>query len=265
MATEQNQGVPCWYELSTTDLQGAQSFYGTVADWTFMDAGMEGMTYVLASAGDGATVAGFSDLAEMGSDGVPPNWLCYFGADDIDATVRQITDKGGRVIAEPADIPGTGRFAICTDPQGAAFGLLQPLPMEPDSQGGRAWDQHAMGHGNWHELMTSDPVAALAFYGEVLGWTPGEAMDMGEMGTYQILQRGEAMIGAIMALGDAPVPAWLPYFGLPSTPSAIEAVQDNGGTVHHGPQDVPGGAEIAICVDPQGAWFAFIGPKADQA
>jgi predicted enzyme related to lactoylglutathione lyase len=32
---------------------------------------------------------------------------------------------GASVIADPADIPGTGRFAVLIDPQGAAFALFQ--------------------------------------------------------------------------------------------------------------------------------------------
>ena len=34
-----------------------------------------------------------------------------------------------------------------------------------------------------------------------------------------------------------------------------------GGRVAHGPQDVPGGAFIAVATDPQGAWFAVVGPR----
>ena len=36
---------------------------------------------------------------------------------------------------------------------------------------------------------------------------------------------------------------------------------DGGGTVLHGPTEVPGGAFIAVCTDPQGAWFTLVGPK----
>ena len=56
---------------------------------------------------------------------VPDSWLVYFGAADVDADVKKAADLGASVIAGPADIPGTGRFAVLIDPQGAAFALFQ--------------------------------------------------------------------------------------------------------------------------------------------
>lgn len=34
--------------------------------------------------------------------------------------------QGGQVTMEPHDVPGGSRVLQCTDPQGAAFGLVQP-------------------------------------------------------------------------------------------------------------------------------------------
>jgi hypothetical protein len=52
-------------------------------------------------------------------------WAFRFGAADVDADIRKATDLGASVLAGPADIPGTGRFAVLIDPQGAAFALFQ--------------------------------------------------------------------------------------------------------------------------------------------
>ena len=46
------QGEFVWYELTTADPQGAASFYAEVVGWTVRDAGMPGMTYLLAHVGD---------------------------------------------------------------------------------------------------------------------------------------------------------------------------------------------------------------------
>ena len=43
--------------------------------------------------------------------------------------------------------------------------------------------------------------------------------------------------------------------------AAMARISDAGGTVMHGPQEVPGGAFIAVARDPQGAHFAIVGPK----
>src|SRR5690606_33918847 len=108
----------------------------------------------------------------------------------------------------------------------------------------------------------TDPEAAFAFYAGLFGWTKGDAMDMGDMGTYQLVRHKGTDFGAMMGLGNSPVPAWLPYFGVERTVTeTVELVQSAGGTVHHGPMEVPGPAYIAVAQDPQGAWFAVVGSQ----
>lgn len=252
-------GRPVWFELATSqgNLDAAGDFYARVIGWRIGDSGMEGFTYRLASA-NGGMVAG---LMEMPGDvaGMPPAWTIYFGVDDADRAAADIKAAGGRVFREPADIPGTGRFAVAADPQGAPFGILAPLPME-DGTGGDAFDQRRAGHGNWIELMSTDPAAAFDFYGRLFGWRKSTAMDMGDMGTYQLFSHEGSDIGGMMGLGQAPQPCWLAYFGVNGINPAIGRIRDAGGTVQHGPTEVPGGAHIAVATDPQGAWFALVGP-----
>ncbi len=252
-------GGPCWYELGTSDLDGAERFYGAVLGWSVKDSGMEGFEYRLASHG-GDLVAGMMSLAAQ--EGTPPpNWTIYFAVDDCDAAAAAVDKAGGKVYQGPADIPNTGRFAVLADPQGAVFGVLQPLPMEGGGAG-NAFDQKKEGHGNWQELMSTDPEAGFAFYAGLFGWRKSTAVDMGEMGIYQLFSHNGADIGGMMGLGNAPVPAWLPYFGANGVDAAIERIEAAGGKLVHGPQEVPGGAFIAVAQDPQGAHFAVVGPKA---
>ena len=255
------QGTPCWYELDTHrgSLGAAEAFYGAVLGWSVRDAGMEGFDYHLASV-DGAMVAGLMELpTEAGA--TEPSWTIYFAVDNADATADQIRATGGGIVTEPADIPGTGRFAVATDAQGARFGILQPEPMPGQEGAGGAFDQKKQGHGNWNELMTSDPGAGFDFYAGLFGWTKSQAIDMGEMGTYQLFAHDGADIGGMMGLGMAPAPAWLPYFGTNGVEAAIGRIQAAGGKIMHGPIEVPGGAFIAVAEDPQGAHFAVVGPK----
>lgn len=261
-------GNPCWYELSTSkgNLDAAGAFYAQILGWTINDAGMEGFTYHLASS-DGDMVAGLMEMPEDVAN-MPPMWMIYFAVDDADAFAKAATAAGGQVHRPPADIPGTGRFAILGDPQGAGFGVLQAdmSQMSPEdiakADAGGAFNQKKAGHANWNELMTSDPEAGFAFYSGLLGWTLGESMPMGEMGTYQLFRRDGVDIGAVQGLGQAPVPNWLPYFGVNGSMTAtIDAIKAAGGTVHHGPAEVPGPAWIAIAQDPQGAWFGLVGPE----
>ena len=257
-----HHGSPCWYELATAkgQLGAAEAFYGKVLGWSVADAGMEGFTYHLAKS-DGDLVAGLMDMPDNLA-GMPPFWMIYFAVDDADTAVAAMEKAGARVHQPVTPIPNTGRFAVLADPQGAAFGILEPLPMEGGGAG-NAFDQKKEGHGNWNELSTTDHKAAMAFYGKAFGWKPSQSMDMGEMGSYDLFARDGADIGGMMRLqpGGAPAPYWLPYFGVNGTEAAMQRVTAAGGKIMHGPQEVPGGAFIAVATDPQGATFAMVGPK----
>lgn len=261
--TPSDTGLPCWYELGTTDPDAAQAFYEKALGWQVASAGMPGFDYRIASDRDGNGVAG---LWNSSTEGGPAAWLTYTEVASADDAVARATAAGATVCKAAADIPGTGRFAVLADPQGAAFGVLQPEPMEQDLPSVRAFDQDVDGHGNWHELVTSDPQGALSFYTTLFpAWNEGDGMDMGESGMYHIynigsLGDGGVMGGGVMNLLGAPAPAWKTYFGVSGTQSAIERVTEAGGTLVSGPDEVPGGAHVAILRDPQGATFGVIGP-----
>ncbi len=250
------QGFPCWFELNTSDLDGAAAFYGTVFGWTVGDSEMIDFDYRVARSRQGDGVGG---LMSALPPGVPPHWLVYFGAEDADATVTATEAAGGKLWKAAETVPGVGRFAVLADPQGAAFGVLQPDTATPP-QGGPAFNQQAQGHANWLELMSTDPAAGFAFYADLFGWTKGDTMPMGEMGDYQLFRHDGTDIGGIMGLGDAPVPNWLPYFGSNGVATTMEAITAAGGRVHMGPIEVPGPAHVAVAQDPQGGWFAIVGP-----
>lgn len=249
-------GQPVWFELATGDLAAAGRFYRRVIGWQIADSGMEGFAYYLASA-EGDPVAG---LMEMPGDaaGMAPAWTIYFGVNDADRAAAAIRASGGTVLREPADIPGTGRFAICADPQGVPFGILRPDPMG-DGAAARAFDPQKAGHGHWAELASPDPDAAFGFYASLFGWGKSTAMDMGEMGTYQLFSHGSADIGAMMGLDAAGQPRWLAYFGVNGIAAAAGRVRESGGVIQHGPSPVPGNAHILIATDPQGTGIALLG------
>lgn len=255
-------GTPCWYELSTAPgaIDAAGAFYGGLLDWQIASAGMEGFDYRLARSGSELVAGLWATSPEPGQR--PPMWMIYFTATDGEATLAAIRAAGGQVLQDLAMIPGTGRFAIATDPQGAVFGLLEPQPRETAEGTGNAFDQARAGHGHWHELAAADPDAAFAFYAAVFGWQKARAVDMGPMGSYQIFSHAGTDLGGIMPLGPAPCPAWLPYFGTPSIAEAQRRTTDAGGALLHGPMEVPGGATVFIARDPQGARFALVSPAA---
>ncbi len=242
-----------WYELMTPDPDAAARFYGAVVGWSSHGFGDDGSGYrVFAAAG--ADVAGLLQTPEDAArQGARPSWFGYVGVDDVDATAAKMVDGGGAQFVPPTDIPGVGRFAMMADPQGATVYLMRG---EPD-QRSDAFSSTASGHCQWNELATSDPTAALAFYGDLFGWRKGDAMPMGELGEYRFIDHHGETIGAVMSTMNDMPPAWLFYFGVDDIDTAAAAILSHGGTIHHGPASVPGG-RIVVASDPQGAMFGIV-------
>jgi hypothetical protein len=113
----------CWNELGTRDVAKAGDFYSGLFGWGKNVQQMGPMTYTSFMNGDRPAGGMYEPPPEMGD--VPPHWLVYFAVADTDGMVTKATALGGKVCAPPMDIPGTGRFAIITDPQGAAFGIIK--------------------------------------------------------------------------------------------------------------------------------------------
>jgi predicted enzyme related to lactoylglutathione lyase len=117
-----------WNELGTRDTQKAGEFYSKVFGWTQEGFPGSPVEYTVFKNGDRGAGGMYRITAEMGP--VPPHWLVYFAVDDCDAKVQKATGLGARVMKPAEDIPGVGRFAILTDPQGAAFAILKPEPQQ---------------------------------------------------------------------------------------------------------------------------------------
>ena len=81
---------------------------------------------------------------------------------------------------------------------------------------------------------------------------------MGEMGVYQIFKFGGRDQGGIMRAPQGAHPFWTFYFVVSGIDAAQRRVTEAGGQVRNGPMEVPGGAWILQCLDPQGAFFAMV-------
>lgn len=245
-----------WYELMTTDPQGAKSFYEAVVGWTVGEP-MPGpdVEYRMLGAPDGFAGGMLTLTKEMCDQGARPMWFGYLGVDDVDAAVDKAVAAGAAVQMPASDIPGVGRVAIIADPQGVPIYLMRGA----SDQDSNAYQRHGLGHVAWNELMTSDREAALAFYGDHFGYVKEGGMDMGpEMGEYSFISHSGLTIGAIMkASPDSPT-VWQFYVRVPDVDAAADRVKAGGGQVLFGPMDVPGGERVLVGMDPQGASFGLV-------
>jgi predicted enzyme related to lactoylglutathione lyase len=259
MSNAEIRGRFVWHELMTTDTDAASDFYSHIVPWKTQDSGMP--SYKLWVSGK-YQAGGLMALPEEEAS-APPHWIIYIGTPDVDATVAAAEKLGGKVLKGAADIPNVGRFAVLSDSQGAAFAVFTPLPTSGDGvpPGG------AVGDFTWHELATTDPEAAFAFYSELFGWSKGAGHDMGDMGVYQLVSIDGQDVGGIYKVHDNSTPPnWLSYVRVADAAKAADAVKAAGGRVLNGPMEVPGGSWIVQLLDPQGGAFAVLeAPKVAKA
>jgi predicted enzyme related to lactoylglutathione lyase len=260
-----DQGGFIWYELMTTDAAAAGTFYSAVVKgWSFGERVPTDVDYRMIQRSDGGNAGGVLALNdEMIAGGARPVWLGYLHVRNVDASFAAIKAAGGQVMREPWDQPGVGRLAMVTDPQGAPFYLMDPIPPESDPNAvSDVFSVEQAEHVRWNELSTSDPDSAVGFYTRNFGWTQEGAMDMGEYGQYRFVQKDGVGIGAIMArMPEMPVSLWTFYIGVDDIDRAASAITGNGGSILNGPMEIPGGEFALNGMDPQGASFGLVGPR----
>ena len=182
VATSTLLGRPVWYELMTTDMKAAESFYKTVVGWTTEPFEGAGQPYTALNRSGNVGVGGI--MTRPAEVKAPPFWAMYVAVPKLEDAVAHITRLGGKTHTDVIAIPSVGRMQMMMDPQGAAFYIIEPAS---SSSGPKAAPE--VGDASWHELMTTDMDAALKFYQEVFGWQLGQTMDMGPMGKYQMFNR----------------------------------------------------------------------------
>jgi predicted enzyme related to lactoylglutathione lyase len=123
----------CWNELATTRTDLAEAFYAGLFGWA-ADTHAAGARAYTTFTGGGVPRAGMRAI-DPARGPVPPHWLVYFAVSDCDGQVALVQSLGGRVRVPPGDIPGIGRFAIVSDPQGATFAVIALRPAASASAG----------------------------------------------------------------------------------------------------------------------------------
>lgn len=112
----------CWNELASSDPAASVAFYTAIGGFTSKTMEMPTGAYHVLEAG-GQPRAGI--MAKM-MPAQPHAWLPYVQVASADKTADKAKQLGGTIIVPPTDVPNVGKFAILTDPQGGAIGILQP-------------------------------------------------------------------------------------------------------------------------------------------
>lgn len=246
---------PCWTDLSTTDVAGAEQFYGELLGWNVRHTETPMGAYLIGMVGDHEVAGMMARPPETA--GAPSTWTVYCRVDDIDAVVAHAAVAGGSVLQAPFDVPGGNRVAMIADPTGAVLGLMSgPVLLDSTSM-----QPGAIG---WYELMTRDPIRAQRFYADLLGWDSATD-DAGDI-EYTVFSVGDQHVAGMIAtppdIDDGVPDSWSIYFAVADCAACEAKARDLGGQVLKSSTPTPMGP-FAVIADPRGAVFQiaeFTGP-----
>ncbi len=119
------------FEMPAEDRKRMADFYSNVFGWQTQMLGEEMGSYVVVSTTEtgedgrpkrpGAINGGFFMKSP---DNAAPSVV--IAVEDIEAHAKKVADAGGKVLGEPVEIPGVGRYVSFVDPEGNRVSMLQP-------------------------------------------------------------------------------------------------------------------------------------------
>jgi predicted enzyme related to lactoylglutathione lyase len=113
-------GAFTWFELATTDVDGAKKFYSELLGWDFTSMGPDMGDYEVINL-NGIGIGGIIPKQEMAPTSM---WGTVIAVNDVEASTEKAQQLGGNIIVPPTDIPTVGRFSMVQDPQGAVFSII---------------------------------------------------------------------------------------------------------------------------------------------
>lgn len=117
-------------------------------------------------------------------------------------------------------------------------------------------------HGSfgWHQLLTTAPRQAVAFYEALLGW---RAESGGLEGVEQHLMfNGDQPVASILGVPDdveGAMPHWHPHLAVDDVDRRVALAVELGGRVVVEPADIEGLGRLAVIQDPAGAVLTLVG------
>lgn len=110
----------------------------------------------------------------------------------------------------------------------------------------------------WRDLLTHAPDEAVAFYGELFGWT-FEAAPGAPTG-YRTIRFEDTPVGGMFAVDpdDVESPLWLVSVSVPTVDEAARTARNLGATLVTEPAELPDRGRYAVIRDPQGAFIVLL-------
>jgi predicted enzyme related to lactoylglutathione lyase len=123
--SEQKFGVIGWHDLTVPNATEVKDFYVAVLGAKVQETSMGTYSDYTLENDAGESIGGVCHATGKNS-GLPAQWLMYVTVPDIDASLKQVKAKGGKVVKDKWSMGSYGDFAIIQDPAGASMALCQP-------------------------------------------------------------------------------------------------------------------------------------------
>lgn len=110
-----------WQDLTVKDAEKVKDFYKAVVGWESSPVLMGDYDDYNMMV-DNEPVAGVCH-AKGSNSNLPPQWLLYVNVKDVEKSVEQCIENGGKVIDGPRQF-GKQTFYVIQDPAGAYMGII---------------------------------------------------------------------------------------------------------------------------------------------
>jgi uncharacterized protein len=120
------------FEMPAEDRTRMASFYEKAFGWKTQMLGPEMGDYVLVTTAESDVKPGApAGAINGGFFPKKPDWPAQYpsiviGVEDIEVAMQRVGKEGGKVLGEPMQIPGVGRYVSFFDTEGNRVSLLQP-------------------------------------------------------------------------------------------------------------------------------------------
>lgn len=120
------------FEIPYENRERIARFYQSAFGWQVQMLGEEMGDYVLATtATTDAKPGAPAGAINGGFFPQKPDWPAQYpsvviAVPDMDAAMKRVVSAGGKVLGDPMDIPGVGRYVAFFDTEGNRLSMLQP-------------------------------------------------------------------------------------------------------------------------------------------
>lgn len=197
---------------------------------------------------------------------LPLQWMPHIQVANVAESVKRALALGGTELMHSKSETGESSWAVLSDPNGAAFGLIPVVPEDhfPPASNETSEKEEKVGRIAWIDLTVANAKETCDFYRQVVGWSVENVAMQDDEGDYvdftMLNEDGSASAGICHARGanaDLP-PVWMLYLPVGDLAESLRRVEEEGGKVLKSVRDDDGKSVYAAIQDPVGVYLALI-------